>query len=561
MRPVLAGILMLLTLQRSAHAVDAQDIFHDPADLLYANPQAGSIRLRTKKGTVGQAMLILGTRSFGMHLGYSDREYEYYIVRLNAFDSTLSYRFLVRFGTDSLVHPAEGNFRPTVESIMTPSWAAGKTYYYVNVDGFNNGDTRNDPDEKKDWNTGPEDWTPYGGDLRGIIQKIGYLDSLGPDIIMLSPIFTANSNHKFNPRDYATIDPAFGDTNDLRRLVDAIHAVRKRVVLSIVFSHTGDDFPAFTDIVAKQRASRFIDWYRIQSMDPDERGFTYRAWRSDLRFPLLNLSNQQLQNYLTGFIDYWVRFGFDGLYIGEQDEIDNDFMTRLHNYMQVRYPNILLITSDYRSRREGISDCCFDRAFISTLIDYFVNNEITTAEFDSTINYMYFYVPEQRNQSNLIGLFDYSKRIRSIVDDDLLELMYAFIFTCQCSPILLSGDEMGMRDCAFLNWGSFPWNIGRQDRALWNRIRTLMKIRRENPELTGQHFYTLYIDDIKKVYAYDRGGIIVVLNCNPAQVFVELPAWDGSYVDLINREKYTAYSQILKLSVEPMSYRILKRGI
>jgi cyclomaltodextrinase len=561
MRTVLAGILLLLALQRSLSALDAESVFHNPVDILYVTPNAGSIRIRTKRGSIGQATLILGTRSIRMNIGYRNKDFEYYIARLNEFDSTLSYSFIVSLGGDSLRVPAEGSFLPAVPAMKTPAWAAGKTYYYINVDGFHNGDTTNDPVGTKDWNATPEDWSPYGGDLEGVVRKINYLDSLGADIIMLSPIFTAKSNHKLNPSDYATIDPAYGDTIDLKRLVDAIHNLRKKIVLSIVFSHTGDNFPAFIDIVAKQGASRYADWYRIQSMPSDQRGFKYRAWRSDVRFPLLNLRNPQLQNYLIGFIDYWARFGLDGFYIGEADEIDNDFMVRLHEHVKTTYPDLLLISSDYRSPREGISDGCHDREFTRTLIDYFVTDEMTTAQFDSAINYVLFFIPPQRNQTNLVGLCDYSKRIGSIVDDDLLELMFAFIFTYCGSPLLLFGDEIGMHECTLLNWGSFPWNSSQQDRALLNKIRALIRIRRDNRELMGQHFYTLYVDDVKNVYAYDRGGIITVLNCNPAQVFVELPAWDGSYVDLMSRERYTAYSQTLKLSVEAISYRILKREL
>jgi len=561
MRTISLGIFLLLLLQRSVSAIDPESVFHDPEDILYVNPQAGDIRIRAKKGNIEQAFVMIGTQSVKMDIGYRDKDSEYYVAQLNTFDSTLSYRFLVRHGADSLLIPAGGNFRPAVTAMRSPTWAAGKIYYYINIDGFNSGDVTSDPKEKKEWGAKPEDWSPYGGDLKGILQKIDYLDSLGPDIIMLSPIFTASSNHKLNPADYATIDPAYGDTNDLRRLVDAIHNLRKRVVLSVVFSHTGEDFPAFADIIAKQGASRYADWYRIQSMPSDSAGFKYSAWRSDVRFPLLNLRNRQLQNYLIGFIDYWARFGFDGFYIGEQDEIDNDFMSGLYEHVRIRYPDLLVISSDYRSRREGGSDGCYDREFTRILIDYFVNNKITTAQFDSTMNHMLFFNPPQTNRANLIGLYDYSKRVGSIVDADLVELMYAFIFTFCGSPLVLFGDEIGMHECAPFNWGSFPWNANKQDRAFLNKIRTLMRIRRENRELMSRHFYTLYVDDVKKVYAYDRGGLIAVLNCNPGQVFVELPAWDGSYVDLISREEYTAYSQTLKLSVEAMSYRILKRGI
>jgi glycosidase len=139
--------------------------------------------------------------------------------------------------------------------------------------------------------------------------------------------------------------------------------------------------------------------------------------------------------------------------------------------------------------------------------------------------------------------------------------MYGFIFTFCGSPVLVYGDEIGMTECAPLNWGSFNWNTEQWNVEIWRTVRNLIKVRKENPEIQNRHFFTLYIDDIKRVYAYDRGGLIVVLNCGMSQSFVELPAWDGTYTDLASGAKYTAFSQKLKLSVDPLSYRILKREV
>jgi pullulanase/glycogen debranching enzyme len=123
------------------------------------------------------------------------------------------------------------------------------------------------------------------------------------------------------------------------------------------------------------------------------------------------------------------------------------------------------------------------------------------------------------------------------------------------------GDEIGMIDCSPLNWGSFNWSTDQQNRTLLRRIQEFIKIRKENPEIRDRHFFTLYVDDIKKVYAYDRGGLIVAMNCGTGHSYVELPAWDGTYIELMSGEKHTAYSQRLRLSIDPMSYRILKREI
>jgi len=552
---------MLLSLVRIASALNPDSVFHDPRDIFYVNQQAGEIRLKVSKGESNQAFLIVGASRWPMNIGYRDSQFDYYVANLTRFDSTLAYRFLLADGTDSLQLPPQGQFRALAPVLQVPEWSAGSIHYLINTDGFFNGDLTNDPTEKIEWRDKPADWVSYGGDIEGIIQKMDYITSLGPDNIILSPIFTAASNHKLNPRDYASIDPAYGDTIDLKRLIAAVHGAGKKIILSLVFTHTGIDFPAFSDIATNGRSSRYADWYRIKTWPADSSGLSYNTWRSDDRFPLFNLRNQALQNYLIGFVEYWAHFHLDGFYIGESEDIDQGFMKALYGYVKKKYPELLIITSDPHTRAGPNHDGCFSRQFTKLMLRYFVDKDISAPAFDSIIRNMLFFGPAQVNCANIVGFHDYSKRIGMLADRSLCKVMYAFAFTFCGSPMVFYGDEIGMTDCTPLNWGSFSWNTDQQDVELLNAIRSLIRIRKENPQLKDRYFYTLYVDDVKKVYAYDRGGIIVVLNSGPSQSFVELPAWDGTYRDLMNGLKYTAFDQKLKLSVDPLSFRILKREI
>ncbi len=555
------AILFFIISMSPIMGLDPDSIFHDPMDIFYINARAGEIRIKVFKDEIEEAYLVSGPSRVPMNIIYNDRQFDYYAVNLAPFDTALTYSFLVSDGIDSLKLPADGNFVAAAPLLMVPQWATGKVYYYINVDGFNNGDILNDPKGKVAWDKEPSKWAPYGGDLEGIFQKIEYLSSLDPDVIMLSPVFSAPSNHKLNPQDYASVDPAFGDTNSLKRVINAIHGIGKRIVLSVVFTHTGVDFPAFADVAENGNMSRYLDWYRIHSLPGDSAGMKYDSWRNDPRFPLLNLDNQQLHNYLLGFADYWTHFGFDGLYIGEHDEIDGEFMRLLYDEMKEKHPEILLLSSDCRPHTILHSDACLNQRLSRTMVEYFVNSTISTASFDSILHNLLFTKPSQINCASLVSFYDYTRRIASIADDDLLRVMYAFAFTFCGSPLVVSGDEIGMSECSPLNWGSFNWQAQQHSGDLQALIRNLIKIRRENPEISSRHYFTLYIDDIKKVYAYDRGGLIVVLNSGSVQSFVELPAWDGTYLDLMNGSKYTAFSQKLRLSVDPVSFRILKREI
>ncbi|MBQ2278551.1 MAG: hypothetical protein II333_08275, partial [Clostridia bacterium] len=97
-----------------------------------------------------------------------------------------------------------------------------------------------------DWSDQPE-WRPdaqgrvlnndfFGGDLKGIQQKLDYLQSLGVTCLYLNPIFESHSNHRYDTADYTHIDPLLGNEEDFRSLTAAAKERGIRVLLDGVFS-------------------------------------------------------------------------------------------------------------------------------------------------------------------------------------------------------------------------------------------------------------------------------------------------------------------------------------
>lgn len=557
----LVNILIFLCLPQLSNAINLTDAYHKSNSIFYVNPSAGEIKLKVKQGSIIAADVIVVSERTKMQIEYQDTKFDYYVAKLNKFDVTTTYHFVLKDLVDSLRFPTNKEFKSNVPLFTIPDWAIGKTYYSIFTDGFYNEDKTNDPEETITWGAKPKNWLSYGGDLKGIIRQIAYIDSLNPDIIILQPIFSASSNHKLNPKDYATMDPSLGDTIDLKNLIDEIHNRNKKIILSVIFTHTGTDFPTFEDVVKNGKESKYTDWYLIKSLPIKTSPPNYACWRSDYRFPKLNLRNAQVKNYLIGYLEYWKHFGFDGFYVGESEKIDPNFVKALRTHLKIRYPNLLLLGSDMRLLTGNGFDGCSNESFTDMLMDYFITNTITGADLDRGIQKLLFFNPPQSNSINIINLSGYDKRIYNKASADIIKNIYAFIFTFVGSPVILYGDEIGFSDCTPLNLGSLPWYSKDLNRDLLEEIKKLIKIRKTNPQISSNNFFTLYINDITQVYAYDRGGLIVVLNSGDRQSFVELPAWDGVYFDLITSEKLTAYSQKLKLSINPKSYRILKREI
>ncbi|MGA9329346.1 MAG: alpha-amylase family glycosyl hydrolase, partial [Bradyrhizobium sp.] len=84
------------------------------------------------------------------------------------------------------------------------------------------------------------------GDIRGIIDRLPYLQALGVDAIWLSPIFPSPmADFGYDISDYTGIDRLFGSMGDFEALLDAAHAGGLKVILDLVPNHTSDQHPWF----------------------------------------------------------------------------------------------------------------------------------------------------------------------------------------------------------------------------------------------------------------------------------------------------------------------------
>ena len=102
-----------------------------------------------------------------------------------------------------------------------------------------------------------------GGDLRGLTDKLGYLEDLGVNALYLNPIFTSASNHRYHTYDYFAVDPLLGGDEAFADLIEAAHERGMRVMLDGVFNHTGRGFWPFHHILETGRDSPYRGWFHL----------------------------------------------------------------------------------------------------------------------------------------------------------------------------------------------------------------------------------------------------------------------------------------------------------
>jgi len=172
------------------------------------------------------------------------------------------------------------------------------------------------------------------GDLKGCIEKLDYIASLGVDAIWLSPFFTSPMNDfGYDVSNYCDIDPIFGSLTDFDELIRRAHALNLKIIIDQVYSHTSDQHPWFQES-RQDRKNIKKDWYVWANPKPDgsppnnwQSVFGGGSWEWDARRcqyylhnfltsqPDLNLHNKDVQNAILDVAHFWLKRGVDGFRI------------------------------------------------------------------------------------------------------------------------------------------------------------------------------------------------------------------------------------------------------
>lgn len=190
----------------------------------------------------------------------------------------------------------------------------------------------------------------YGGNFRGITEKLGYIKSLGVSVIYLNPIFKAQSNHRYDTFDYLSPDPMLGSEDDFSSLCSAAHREGISVILDGVFSHTGKNSLYFSDAVSNP-ASPFRSWYSFIAY-PDR----YECWWDVKTLPCVNELEPSYLKFITEqVIPKWLDLGADGFRLDVADELPDEFIAELRRAVKSTKKDALLIGEVWEDASNKIS--------------------------------------------------------------------------------------------------------------------------------------------------------------------------------------------------------------
>ena len=420
----------------------------------------------------------------------------------------------------------------------TPDWAKGATIYQIFPDRFYKAGNC-DPTGKltpytlhRTWGEEVE-WKPtadgkvlnndfYGGNFKGITEKLDYIASLGVNLIYLNPISKSFSSHRYDTGDYKTPDPLLGTEEDFAELCRQAHSRGIRLILDGVYSHTGSNSPYFNregqfDSVGAYNSteSPYYSWYTFYNW-PD----SYNSWWNFDTLPTVNKMDPAFINYIIededSVVAHWLKLGADGFRLDVADELPDEFIQLLRRRIKGIKPDALLLGEvwedastkiAYGRRRtyftQGELDSVMNYPFRTAIIDYVRGRDGGKGLKEAVMAIVENYPAEvvQCNM-NLLGTHDTPRILTVLVDDfngtreemskrrlsrhqfdiayDRL-LMASFLqYTLPGSPSLYYGDEAGMEGGKDpFNRRTYPW--GYENMEFVEHFKRLGRLRREHP--------------------------------------------------------------------------------
>ena len=479
-----------------------------------------------------------------------------------------------------------------------PAWGADAVYYYIFPDRFRNGDKRNDPqpgtrryqnhdiEYHANWMDAP--WKPrsgdgsdsvynndfFGGDLAGIIDKLGDIADLGANVIYMTPIFQAASNHKYDHADYHQIDASFGSNADFTRLTQAAAQHGIRVVIDASLNHVGSDsvyFDRFGNYAQTEKPSGsgvsqnlgafsggrirpespYAGWFSLDATQ-SETDKQYKGWVGVADLPELDKASPAWRDFAYRANDSvtrtWLQRGASGWRMDVAPWVPDDFWREWRAAVKHTQPEAITIAETWFDASKHLLGDMFDSTmnyiFRNSVLDYVLGGSAKALATNLELlreNY-----PPQAHSAlmNLISGHDSARALHllgyhgsSTSADEIarakqrLKLAVFMQMVYPGAPAVYYGDEVGMTggDDPY-NRGPSPWadQGGKPDLALRAEFKRLIRLRKDHPVLRHGSLQAPLLADEHVLVLLRRQGpewAVTALNNSAAErtVTVQLP--------------------------------------
>ena len=452
------------------------------------------------------------------------------------------------------------------ECFATPAWFKGGIMYQIFPDRFfKSGEILAEKGKwlHRDWHETPE-FRPnekgkilnndfFGGNFRGILKKLDYLQSLHVTVIYLNPIFRAFSNHRYDTGDYMQLDPMLGSEEDFSALVSECGKRGIRLILDGVFNHTGDDsryfnkYGTYDEIGAYQsKDSKYYSWYNFRHF-PDK----YDSWWGIDVLPAVNENCPSYIDFITGengVLRRWMKYPLGGFRLDVADELPDEFVAKIRSAVKSANGDAVVIGEvwedasnkiAYSTRRKYFQGEELDSVMNYPLKDAIINFVVSgnTSLLRRTVGMLLDHYPKCVLDSlmNILGTHDtvrvltalggvcaYNKEEMAVlklsaeqraVATERLKIAAILLYTFFGVPCIYYGDEIGMEGYSdpFCR-NPFAWDLIDED--ILSHYRWLGELRSRYTVFRDGDYRELYHDDNCIVFERRKGKEAVITVAN-----------------------------------------------
>lgn len=434
--------------------------------------------------------------------------------------------------------------------------------YFIMTDRFMDADTDNNDFEDVDVSN-PKSY--HGGDIKGIIQKLDYIDSLGATAIWITPVAKNDPKgyHGYWIDDFYSVDPHLGSMEDLKALVKEAHNKNIKIILDYVVNHTG-----YNSSISKD--SKKADWFHpkkdITNWNNEEQ--LVNGWIYGL--PDFNQDNPEVKDFLIQNALWWIeQTGIDGMRLDTVRHVSKGFWKEFAKSIKDKYPDFFLLGEVWDENPTFLEQ--FHQLGLDGMTDYPLFSGIRTAfsRYGKT-NTLINAIKKRTVYSNpeLNGIFvdnHDTQRLISFAGENgtqYLKQALSFVMTYPSIPIIYYGTEIGLegRDDPD-NRRNIKWDIN-SDSDIFSFYKTLVNLRSNNSVVTDGDFTLLDYDSYYFSYMrnYSDKSVVVLFNIQNKNktVTVDLPKTQTTFKDIFTTKIYDTQDNKLEITLKPLDVVILE---
>ncbi len=467
---------------------------------------------------------------------------------------------------------------------------SGEVLYFVLLDRFADGDSGNNFKVQRG-NPGGY----HGGDIKGLTQQLDELSDLGVTALWINPVQKQMPNpmyaqapaklgipefqhfgfHGYWIEDFEAMEPHFGSVADLKQLVDEAHKRGIKVLLDVVYNHSG-----YNSKYNERRTSDGVSWMRTAEGNCEVDAIKCRVGG----LPDFKTEIPEVREYLLqANIRLAKQTGLDGFRLDTYKHVETYFWLEHRKRTRAEVSQDFFLLAEYWGGTASSLDPFFARDEVDSGFDFsfkgscesFANGRGRSIAFGSYLGKRHS-IRKGYQVAHYMSTHDEPMALANLGGDKAkFRLCAAVQMTSIGIPVIYYGEEVGRGGSEWptnrndMPWGDrevYPGHGVARDESLRDFYKALLRLRQQHPALT-RGSYTLLSTPQEKLVAYQRTDldsgdqVILVANRDPDVVQADYPApeaWIGKpVIDAISGAPVQVEGGRIKLDMAPVSVRIL----